>query len=199
MIVFSLGVYSSGSTWVFNVIQEIVSVTSNNSIAVYAEDAPSLLASCSDLHDFTVVKCHAMDQKLMNLALMTGAKIITSVRDPRDCVLSLSQRFGLNDDEARQLIDRSVVAVASVQLNFDCLQLVYEDRFTENPATIALIADWLGVGLTDQQQQSIFAKYGIEQVRKLVQGFAEQGHTPSWFDPATHWHVNHVGDGKSGK
>lgn len=199
MIIVTLGSYSSGSTWIFNVVRSIISFTSKNSVSLYCDDSNDLLKRLPVESDYAVIKSHSIDQKFFNLIKITNAKVIISTRDPRDSYVSLFERFGYTETELFDQISRSFTVSAIARSDLNCLAFIYEDGFTEDPKTIDLIANYIGITLDTAIRDAIFAQHSRASVESTVRRFEEQGHDPRWFDPATHWHPRHIGDGKVGK
>lgn len=199
MIIVALGSYSSGSTWIFNVIRSIISNISTNSVSFYCDNSSEALKKLSGNPDHVVIKSHSLDQDFFNLIRVSGAKIVVSTRDPRDSYVSLSQRFGYTDTVLIDQISRSFTVSALARADLDCLTFIYEEGFTEDPQSIDRIAEHLGITLNDTERDAIFARHSRASVKSAVKQLEEQGHDAHWFDPATLWHPGHVGDGQVGK
>lgn len=199
MIIVALGSYSSGYTWIFNVIRSIISSISDKSISFYSDNSNDALHKCSGEPDHVVIKSHSLDQDFFTLIRVSGAKVVVSTRDPRDSYVSLSQRFGYTDAELINQISRSFTVSALARADLNCLNFIYEDGFTEDPQSIDRIAEYLGIPLDASTSSTIFALHSRDSVKSRVRQLEEQGHDAHWFDPATHWHPGHVGDGQIGK
>lgn len=199
MIIFCLGVKSSGSTWVFNVIREIASYSSGNSISFFCEDADHFVRSFEPVDGITVVKCHYMDSKIIDLAKILRAKIVITERDPRDCAVSLSERFSLDTVAAVKDISRSFSSIYSIDDGIDLLKLRYEEDISFDVATVNNIAEFIGQSLGGDVAEQIATRMSRDAVALIAESLPSDGEAAGVFEPDTHWHRNHVGDGKVGK
>src|SRR5262249_30835146 len=80
----------------------------------------------------------------------------------------------------------------------------YEDGFFDRFETVSEIADVLGVKVSKAAQLRIFHTLTRDEVRKTIGNLKKKGKfgkkpDANSFDPKTHWHPGHVGDGKIGK
>lgn len=192
------GLHGSASTWVFNVVRELM--------AEAAVVHPCHATGPEDLRGLSgavVAKTHGWPG-LAGFAREQGAGLIVSVRDPRDAVLSLAQRFG-------ETLDRAVAGVArDCRAALECAEagfpvLRYEDRFFERPATVAALAGCLGLAVSGAAAARIFQSYTTEATRALAAGVTAlpperlAGGGSMRFDRITQITSTHIGDGRSGK
>jgi hypothetical protein len=205
-LVLTVGVHGSASTWVFNVVRELmVAACGVNAVAACYAARPEDLAAASATDARVLVgKTHGWPG-LETFARERGAVVIVSIRDPRDAVFSLMQRFG----------DTLDVAVSGVARDFQCARrcalaghplLRYEDRFFDDPATVRRIATHIGAAVTEATLAAIFAQYRTDAVRAIAAGVralpAEQrlGDGLRLFvDRHTLITHGHIGDGRIGK
>lgn len=148
-----------------------------------------------------VFKTHSPDQDLLNLAIITRAKIIVTSRDPRDVLVSQQERFGEDFRSATCNLARSLVAIASLPPIAETLHLRYEDGFTANLQTVRLIADFIDVPATADECAMIFEFMSSSAVASRILNWmtANPARDPKEWDSATHWHPTHIGDGVIGK
>lgn len=198
MLIIVAGTYSSGSTWLFNVIRSIVATLNENAVSCYCESAEQVL-HVSQKAEHLVVKSHALDRNLINLVGLTKAKIVITSRDPRDSYVSLLERFNFETQDLVDKVARSITMSAIARIKTDCLFLSYEDNFTENPETITRVSEYIGTPISKRQATSIFKRYHRNKIKAEVSRLTSAGQDSSWFDPATHWHPGHIGDGRVGK
>ena len=135
---------------------------------------------------------------------MSEPAVIT-VRDPRDAVVSFMQRFpsglGGSFSEALKAIvlsTQTVMALLRLRTRF---YLRYEDGFVGSVETFDQIAALLGVSPTADVRGAILAALAPEAVRGTIRRLEATGaiRGEAVWDKETHWHANHVGDGKVGK
>lgn len=203
------GIFSSGSTWIFNAVQQIL-----RSHAPEASPTPLYLDTLDDStgselwrSSLAVIKTHAPGSFLRCFAAVEAAPVILSVRDPRDAVASLMLRFFFSFEEASDLVLRACHNLPLLLQDIEpgkVLFLRYEDGFTRRRATLAEVARHIGVSLPKETIASIAAALAPKAVNAQIQalrdrGIFDDGPPSPQFDPQTHWHPRHLGDGKSGK
>jgi hypothetical protein len=203
--VLTLGLHGSASTWVFNVARELL-VEQFGAAAVHpchALRAADLECLAAAPGQHIVAKTHGWPL-LPVFARQWSARLVISVRDPRDAVLSVMQRFGEPFERSLQGIVqdcRSVLACAGA--GYPVLR--YEDRFFERPAAVRLIATYLRLPLSEATAARIFAAYATDAVREFASGLgalpAERldGQGSFRFDRLTQITNTHIGDGRVGK
>ena len=207
-VIATIGLHGSGSTWVFNIVRELVIAAIGEAAmrGVYADTLEELPARSDLAGRWIVVKSHhgspQMDAWLEN----ADASCVLSMRDPRDAVLSIQQRF-----------DVPLVWAMHMVMN-DCRRLCrliaqgrpvlrYEDRFFEHPETIRSIASGLRLPAGEDLVARLSRTYSIEATRSFVEALpslptprlAVAGASSQLFDKVTQLHRNHIGDTSSGK
>jgi hypothetical protein len=207
-IVLCLGLKSSGSTWLFNAVAGILRHATRgrrnrNVVALYADDF-SMLPERAALASTLVVKSHEPSDALMFLARFARAKILVSVREPRDAVASLMLRFHHAFEPTLKDMERQSASVARWTSRQNAAVFRYENLFFEDRGTIDRLAAVLGAKISAAAGNRLFRSLERERVRKKIATLAEKGKFgsrpgPDSFDPVTHWHPGHVGDGKVGK
>lgn len=203
MLFIAFGTHRSGSTWIFNAIR-LLAMHARLPLAasLYSDGGSEILRNIPSGTQNVVVKVHRSDHILMTLASLVETKIIISMRDPRDSVVSLLERFSISTREAVGWLSASFASLASLPTTADRLVLHYEDRFTENEATISAIAKFVGLNVTADETAPIFDALRGDMVRQYIESWLNRSlpaKRPRDFDPATQWHPGHVGDGRIGK
>jgi hypothetical protein len=202
-VIATVGLHSSASTWVFNVVRELMIGAYGEArvLALYA-DEPGQLPEDSGRH--IVIKSHHGSDGLDSRLAAAGAMIFLSMRDPRDACVSMSQRF------------KAPLNHTAIWLANDCnrlsrlatprrMLLRYEDRFFDNTASVARLAEALGISLAPSAMATIFERYRTEAVRDFARNLADlplerQNMVGSFaMDPVTQILGPHIGDTKSGK
>jgi hypothetical protein len=205
-LILCAGLKSSGSTWLYNAVIQMMKADARarggRVMAFYAEDVKDFPPG-AERATVLVVKTHIPSAALILLAQFLGGRIFLTVREPRDAIASLMQRFRHEFDGALREVSAGgarMVALAQVRP----FLLRYEDGFTERPQTVRAIARHLGLTLPAAMLDAIHASLSRDTVRARIAALARKGvfgkrPDPDRFDPATHWHHGHVGDGAVGK
>src|SRR5262249_21001694 len=144
-VVMTLGLHGSASTWAFNVARELmISQFGADSIATFFAASPqALLAKPEILGRHVVCKTHGWPN-LHVFTYLTSATVIVTVRDPRDCVLSLMERFDSPFTVAFRGIERDCQYVsACAAVGHPVLR--YESRFFDKATTVRTLADHLRI------------------------------------------------------
>lgn len=203
-VIICTGMYSSGSTWLFNAVRGI------GQVAYGAEAVASCYAETLDrLPPFDpgirllVVKCHMPTQAHLWLALASGGECLATIRDPRDAVASLMQRFGLTFDVALRMVAHSAALLAEAVL-WIAEPLRFENGFPADPSTIPLLAARLGMPLSTQDAAQLHGALSPEVISGKIAALEASGifgDMPAALakEPETQWHPGHVGDGRIGK
>jgi hypothetical protein len=205
-IVVTVGLHSSASTWVFNVVRELMAAClgPENVLAIYAEDVPALLAEQAVHGRHVVLKSHHGGVGWDSLLWLTRAPVFLSVRDPRDATMSLAQRFRVSLADAARGIGQDC---RRLQRCADAGHAVlrYEDKFFEDSALPGRIAERLGLAVDAAIQREIFDRYSTASTRTFAANLA--GLPPDRLvvtpdvtvDRVTQIHRTHIGDGRIGK
>lgn len=94
-VVATIGLQGSASTWVFNVVRELMIASFGQSqiSAVFTEELGQLPSVVSQVGQHVLVKSHSGTPDLDAWLRAVEAEIVLSIRDPRDAAISMSQRF----------------------------------------------------------------------------------------------------------
>ena len=125
--------------------------------------------------------------------------LCVAIRDPRDAVTSLMlyQRFTF--EPALDWVARSARFCGERAGDEGALLLRYESGFTDDAATLDLIAAAMGVGLAAENRARIFAANQRAAVEAAIGALpalpTAVRHAPSGdiYDPQTQWHAHHAG------
>jgi len=202
-VVATIGMHASASTWVFNVVREVLIATMGKIqvVSLYAdqrEQLPDVVGRC------LVIKSHHGSAGLDSWLSETGARIFLSVRDPRDACVSMCQRF------------QSPLAHCAQWIGNDCNRLLrlapqgypllrYEDRFFDDKDMVKRIAVSLALQLPPEMIDTIFDRYRTQAVRTFAESLEqlppERLTTVVKFpmDRVTQILGPHIGDTLSGK
>jgi hypothetical protein len=194
------GLHSSGSTWMFNLAREICHTQAIDFISCHQETDANLPwhALWSQL---IVVKSHAPELSFQSLIASSGEPAVITVREPRDAVVSLMQRFATSFAEATETVTRSAESLVALLRLRNLPVFRYEAGFIGDTETFNRIAALLGTSPSADDRDAILARLGPESVKRTISGLLATGaiQGEKIWDIATHWHANHIGDGKVGK
>jgi hypothetical protein len=219
VLVLCAGLHSSGSTWLFNAVADLLrsavtnfpgsldspvaSAAAEPAVAQFYADSVDAFPEFAELPQYLVVKTHLAANSLHFLARFAAGPILIAVREPRDAVASLMSRFDMPFEDALTAVAGAGTRMVTLSQIGTPLILRYEDRFFERKDTIARIADFLGVAVSKATTVTIRRSLSPEAVKSKIDKLFEQGvfgsePNSNRFDPRTHWHPHHIGQGKTG-
>jgi hypothetical protein len=220
MIVETLGLEASASTWLFNVCREIIklkydrsySVTTSNLIGLQKQFVldgkliHELPSPRMEQPDCIVIKSHSLEAELYWFLRASGARFILSVRDPRDAMASMMERLGENEQAWAANLVRSLSSVMTSRHGSTCLIYSYETRFFDSPETLEGLAAFLEAPASRDELMRCFERFTRGNVQKIVSSVGELGadrllkdHAGRLGDYDTQFNASHIGDGRSGK
>jgi hypothetical protein len=195
-LVATIGLHASASTWVFNVVRELMVAAfgAQEVLSLYTEEPGELPDRLSRTDQRIVLKSHHGSADFDTWLESVQAAMFLSVRDPRDASVSMAHRFN------------APLKTAAGWLVGDCRRMValrarnpvlkYEERFFEHRTTVDQIAKALSLELDSNVTDAIFDRYATSVVRSLAQKLTDSG---SEMDEVTQIHRGHIGDTRSGK
>jgi Sulfotransferase domain len=195
------GLHSSGSAWMFNLVREICRSQAVAFESCHRESVAKLPRDALR-SKLIVVKSHTPMDDLRWLLINSGEPVVITVRDPRDAVVSLMQRFGNDFSEALDSVAVSAERLATLSRLRTIPVFRYEDGYIGRVETFDRIAALLGVGPSADQRDAILAELEPKSVERTISHLIAAGvirPSESVHDAKTQWHANHVGDGKIGK
>ncbi len=206
MIIYCLGMQSSGSTWIYNVLREIFAVNKLPFTAYRVETFEELKDDRAFGAVNAVFRGHNVDSYLLRALALGDVRAILSFRDPRDAVASFMQRFGTQFLPVCNDVMRNLASLVSAGSSMPNLSFFFEDRFTDDISTVRQCADFIGVPLTDAQASGIFEKYRSANVRRFIASLGRLpadriyvDETANVMDRETSFHATHISDGQIGK
>ena len=95
MIVATIGLHGSASTWMFNVVRELILAARGEGavLSCYADEPEQLPTEAARTGKALVVKSHHGSAALDAWLEAERAPLFLSIRDPRDAAISMSQRL----------------------------------------------------------------------------------------------------------
>lgn len=195
-VIATVGLHGSASTWVFNVVRELmVAALGEQQVdAFYAEKRDEMQAHLAPGRRCAVIKSHHGSAELDAWLNAARAEIFLSLRDPRDAAISMAQRFKAPLKTAVGWVAADCRRLAGLSGRFPVLR--YEDRFFDHRATVEDLARRLGVRLDTVTIDRIFSRYATGAVRSFAQTLTDND---AEHDSVTQIHRGHIGDTRSGK
>jgi hypothetical protein len=194
-----LGMFSSASTWTFNVVRQIAASVSPDgpASAVFLDFDDPLPAGDATL----IVKTHGT--KVARELGRRAEGIVITLRDPRDAVVSLIQSNKLPFEVALRMTEVSAWTCVPFMRHPRAVMFRFEDRFFEEPSTVGRIAALFPGVLPEGESARIFAALGRDAVDAFIADMERQPTTRTAFNPvtgehdvvnvATGWHRHHGG------
>ena len=195
-LVATVGLHASASTWVFNVVRELMVAAfgTQDVLSLYTEEPGDLPERLSRANQHIVLKSHHGSAEFDAWLVSAQAAMFLSVRDPRDASVSMSHRFNAPLKTAAGWLVNDCRRMVTLCKRYPLLK--YEERFFEHRATVDQIAKALDLELNSTVTESIFDRYATGAVRNLAQKLTDDA---SEMDEVTQIHRGHVGDARSGK
>jgi hypothetical protein len=202
-LILCAGMVRSASTWIFNVVREIVQKRKGVEF-IYAD---SFDQNAFDVFNGNpvVLKSHWPDAGITILAKVLCIPVIVSIRDPLDCVASLTARDAeISVDAAIESVFRSSEAMLLLQQRFPASKVIRYENVNRMSECVCDIARFISEDITEEEGNAIAEKLSLGNVTKIIHGLASEGVfglLPNFrvLDSRSQWHYNHVGDGRSGK
>lgn len=205
--VLCLGLPGSASTWVFNITAHLLSTPQVSLISGYIDTGIAKFLdqlNASDKHiDVVVLKSHQADAALFDFISAHASRCVLSVRDPRDCVVSLMERFGFSFEYALAAVVKSCHSLMRFQ-RLGVPLFRYEDHFFRSPDALSALHDYLNPGQAvdldklGQLYSQAAIEHHIDHFDRLPAGRVQKRGADE-YDGVAHWHRNHFGDGLVGK
>jgi len=201
---FCCGQHGSGSTWMFNLVREICRTQGVDFVSCHQESRARLPLDNLGSR-LLVVKAQNPTDDLQLFIGNSSEPAVIMVRDPRDAVASFMLRFpnslASSFDKALEAIALSAQRLVALSRLRDIPVFRYEDGFVGSVETFDRIAALLGTSPSEDHREAILAGLTPEAVRRTISGLEAAGaiRGEEVWDRETHWHANHVGDGKVGK
>ena len=201
----SAGLYSSASTWMFNLVAQIIRIGNRAEVkTVYMDEVDEAAAERFAGRRFSWLDLTCADLSVKAMLDLSGLPLILRVRESRDAVASIMLRWGLTFDQALRLVRASARAVARLAGYQPALLFRYEDGFMDDERAAETVALWLGVTLSAGDRAALLAELTPQAVRERIvawqqSGVLGKGPPVLEYEPETHWHAGHVGDRQTGK
>lgn len=205
-LIATIGLHASASTWVFNVVRELMidAVGETQVLSLYGDEAAQMPDAAVRAGRHLVVKSHHGSAGLDDWLAAEQARIFLSMRDPRDACVSMALRFKAPlNNTARWIANDCSRLLRLADQGHPLLR--YEDRFFEHRDTIARIAVTLGLQPSAPTIETFHTRYSTDAVRAFARNLdelpPERLTTVVTFkmDRVTQILGPHIGDATSGK
>lgn len=170
----TIGLHASASTWVFNVVRELLIAAHGDDrvLSFYADELSTLSEAGAPDGRHVVIKSHHGSAGLDAWLAAEQARIVLTVRDPRDASVSMTQRF------------KTPLKHTAAWLANDCARMMrlaalghplmrYEDRFFDDKASIERLSRVLGVDSPPSVVTAIFDRYNTDAVRAFARSLPD--------------------------
>jgi len=210
------GLKSSGSTWLYNAVIQILEDGHMPSkrpsrkegyegavLPFYADQLGSFPLGVEHA-SYLIIKTHIPAASLQFVARFVGARVFVTIREPRDAIASLLQRFDHSFRGSLKEVSASAAKIVELVRTSNPLILRYEDRFFDNRRTVHDIGTFLERRVSQSRIDAICRHLSRAKVNETIEHLSGAGvfgdaPNPDSFDPKTHWHPGHVGNGLIGK
>lgn len=199
-VIWCLGMYASASTWLFNVVRRVLEAAQKEQIQTVFVSGKETHLSLGGPGMVSLIKSHEISSETRILdAARASDKILITVRDPRDAVVSLMQAHKYDFDRALDHIEKSARLCVGFAKDRRTKLFQYETEFFEDASTVAAIARHLGYELPSHIVQSIYRGLTRVEVEKHINqmpkmpGILRDAKSGDLLDAKTQWHSHHAG------
>lgn len=203
--ILTCGMFSSASTWAFNAAVGLLRPNLRCGVGFVADLKPQDVLPSVPAGTVQVIKTHGWGKPGDFLDQHPGIRCIVTIRDPRDAVASLIQRFGYSFETAVDYAAWGADGIVAVAQRQNALLLRFETGFMDQLATLNAIADHLAISPSIETITRVFAELQPDAVSAAIAQAAREGRFPQGLppgetaDPVTQWHPRHIGDREIGK
>lgn len=203
-VILCVGLKSSGSTWLYNVVLQLLKEKYRSGVNAFYADNFAMFPPNTERARFLVIKAHEPSQGLVYLTRLTRGQMFLTLREPRDAIVSLMQRFDHKFEGALAETARQSRRIAEIDREEAMIAYRYEDGFFDRFETVEEIANAIGVKVGKAARERIYRALTRDSVRQkigMLKKTGKFGKNPdaNSFDSETQWHPGHVGDGRIGK
>lgn len=204
-LVLCAGLYSSASTWMFNLLRLLLKQQEQAGLRALYLDELGKAAEWEIKGATTLLaKSHMPGPSLAAMLAHDNARLVMTIRDPRDAVASMMLRWNVAFELALSRIAKSAAALAKLTGHQPSLLFCYEDGFAQSGVCFDGVAQFLGIPVLRADRDRILADLTPQAVERQLAawkraGILGRGLPDIEFEPETHWHLGHLGDGAIGK
>jgi hypothetical protein len=170
---FCCGIHGSGSTWMFNLAREICRTQGVDFVSCHRETKAYLPLDGLGSR-LLVVKSRTPQDDLRPFIASSGEPAVITLRDPRDAVVSIMQRFPDSEassfDAALKTVEVSADRLVRLSRARELPVFRYEDGFVGSVETFDRVAGLLGTSPSRDQRSAILAGLTPEAVKRTISG-----------------------------
>ncbi len=156
-MIWCLGMYASGSTWLFNTTRDVArAVAPGRPVAACYAESLKMLKPVKGGDSIKIVKTHQLPSRASHFMNRQAETILLTLRDPRDAVLSLTQHMKEPLGKAMELVEGSAVFCQLHAGDARTKLLKYEDGFVDDPGTLDMLAGLFGGSLGAAAREALF-------------------------------------------
>jgi hypothetical protein len=184
----------SGTTWMYNVVREIMRVSELDHDGWVHGQQPPQAAPESAL----VIKAHQAHSLdvIDSLEMLDHVYLVGMFRDPERAFQSLVRTQTASREELLGWLDHDIRSIEEALPRIPGAVVCREEWIESHAAeVIARLCDWVGVALSEGERLAIVEMYAREQVRSTVSQLAQShGWSDDFrnYDTESHWHANHI-------
>jgi hypothetical protein len=198
-MIWCLGMYASGSTWLYNATRQVAQIVHPQATVTgsYAETMAVLQRLPQAA--LNVVKTHDLDGAEAIFMATRAERIVVSIRDPRDAVVSMMQHMRHGFQLAFERVAKSAAFCAQLAHDPRAELFRYEDGFTETLKTFDRLAGMFGGALDEAARARLFARSRRAAIEQQIARLAElptalrDPRSGDVLDSDTQWHLHHAG------
>ena len=199
--------YASASTWLFNVARQVLQAAQAEEVQTNFISGRETKLTLPAVGAVTLIKSHEIssEERTADVARQSS-KILITVRDPRDAVVSLMQAHKYDFEQALDFVEQSARLCFGFAKDRRAQLFEYETKFFEETGTVAAVTRHLGYELPDEAITSIHKALNRAEVEKHISqmpkmpGILVDAKSGDLLDTKSHWHSHHSGrNGAIGK
>ena len=206
MILLNVGPKSSASTWVSVIISEIIARFHGGQefVRTYADSLNDVWRYPKSAECHMLIKSHHPRNDLCLLAKTGAAKVVMTMRDPRDCIASLMQRFDNSFEDSYRTIESSFAHIDPLS-DAQALLLRYEDEFMNKVGTVEALCKLLQVKFDKSFAEGLIHKFEFDNMKKYTEAISTlpahlvEKRMEGLTDRKTGFFAKHLSDGVIGK
>jgi len=205
--IWCLGMYASASTWLFNVVRQVLQLAQQEKVQVAFISGKEKHLTFDGPRAVTIIKSHEVnnEDRIVDVS-RNSRKILITIRDPRDAVASLMQAHGYDFDKALGFVEQSATLCMNFTKDRRVKLFQYETGFFEDTRTVGAVAEHLGYKLEKDVILAIYKSLTRSEVERHIQkmpkmpGILKSTEAGDLLDTKTQWHSHHAGrSGEIGK
>lgn len=200
MIVVAGGMIRSGSTFLFNVIREVLSL--QGPVEVVSANSIAELVYSRSTDEHFILKTHAPDEAVLSRIKDGEMPCVCTIRNPEDAISSWMHTFGFPIEDGIEAVRNWLFWYVAVK---DRVLTIGFDQIEREPmAAITQVVDFIDNPIDPGLARSLGEKYSKSALKKRYDSLEKTDETVdigfSYYDKETFFHRRHisnlhVGDG----